>query len=501
MASGLVAGLGGALVDRVVKSVIGDTKDFHSLETTEMAAQSANVDSKTTMNVAPVMKEMNVVNSQGSISQAQVQPTESINIKNILAAPTQVTHFLVGPSTARGSVLYQTRVTPRDINSENTTRMAWIAQLFQFWTGNMVFTVMFTKTILIQSKMIMVFCPDRTEDDAAPTPDEAIDYDHKVIMNPANEQAYHLDVPYVSTTPWLKMNEYTGMLYFIVYDPLVISVGDTNSIPVNIFVSASGIDMREKTVVPTLNTNYIPFIPADFAYTICAPSTALINTTVVSGLYPIFFADDGTLISTQVQRYSAATVVPAKLGVPHGATNFLSVPAIAPGVRYASNVCATLWGEPLPTEAAVLMHWVAVRVDGLCLSSPTPAYAWLCVYASARGSIWLCRADANTVVYPSQYKYDDSYINNLWKFPAVFYTPTAMGAESMITQYNSRWESIWHHLDKPGTKAELIKKYRSLWAEEFKGAGLKEIFGDVDYYIQQKQADLFNQLNGVDRRR
>jgi hypothetical protein len=156
------------------------------------------MDNRVDLNVA-TGGPMDVVKSSQSLNVGGVQPTSRSTVADILRHETTLSYVSIAPSTTRGTVLYSTPVDPSTFNSSGSpSRVAWISRLYRFWRGDVKFKFVFTKTILQQTKILAVFVPGAGPNDPAPTPDRAFFYSHKVLMNPANETDWSLDVPFVS---------------------------------------------------------------------------------------------------------------------------------------------------------------------------------------------------------------------------------------------------------------------------------------------------------------
>jgi len=211
-------------------------------------------------------------NAGGPITMSSMQATSAGTVSKLLRDPVQLRTFTITPATTVGTVVYKSQVGPRNLTADGTTRIDYLSRLYRYWKGNFVFQFMFTKTILIQFKLIAVFVPGATQLSQPPSAAEARFLEHHVIMNPENTQEYSIECPFISTKPIHQMSEITGMFYVIVFQPLVISAADTNSIPVVVSVSSTDLEFREYDLLPSVGTSVYPVIPVNHAGSIMAGS-------------------------------------------------------------------------------------------------------------------------------------------------------------------------------------------------------------------------------------
>jgi len=196
---------------------------------------------------------MDVQKVGGAITQGSIQPSVQTSVVDVLKHETVLYAGSIAPSTSVGTVVYSTPIDPSQLYSgSNPSRVTWMSKLYKFWTGDLTFRFVFTKTILQQLKLIAVFVPGASASDPAPTPAQAYYYRHKVLMNPANEMEWSLDVPFVSTRPHHVMGEPTGMLYVMLFQPMAVSNNDASSISIDIFVAGTSLKFHEFVLLPAL---------------------------------------------------------------------------------------------------------------------------------------------------------------------------------------------------------------------------------------------------------
>lgn len=282
-----------------------------------------------------------------TLTTGSMLPTSKMSVEQILNCETQATDIQIAFDTPVGAVLYETPIGPGVINSDTTTRVEWLSKLFKYWRGSHTFRFVFTKSILQQMKIMVVFVPGATEFSLPPTPAQAIYYTHHLIMNPANETEASLTVPYVSPTPFLPIEKETGRLYVLLYQPLVSSF-DTSTTPSFIYIKmfvAAALEMHEFVPLPPLDSVSETGVIADEdLWTIAvtsATNTTLSGSTTTVGL----ITDDGSSVATTVRGASSTP------GFSYEARTVTCWPIAANGpntvINYDPARCRTLYGNPI----------------------------------------------------------------------------------------------------------------------------------------------------------
>lgn len=362
----------------LLNSVLSKMGDVDSLSTTEVSAQknmNGSSDSSATMNVAPKSKMMEQQAPSLAINVSDMQATSDASVTQIMSDPVQVADFVILPTMTVNTVLYSTPIGPRSIKASSETRVSYLSRMYQFWRGDFDFMFIFTKTILIQTKLMAVFVPGALPTDPAPTAAQSTYYKHRVLMNPANEETYHLRVPFVSTTPFNEMRTETGMLYVIVYQPLVISVGDTNSIPVSILLSAVQLSLHEYVTLPDLDNQVIPFIPPEYSYNLIATSQANITNAVNDTATFSYITDSGAVHTGNCCKTNYAATTQRKPVI--GTLKIFSSNHV-----YTPTTERTLVGEPAPGATAIWERIILVPTATTLIQEP-----WT-IYTDANGNIW-----------------------------------------------------------------------------------------------------------------
>jgi len=294
------------------------------------------MDNRVDLNVAA--GTMDVVKSSQSLNVGGVQPTTRSTVSDILKHETTLSYVSIAPSTTRGTVLYQTPIDPSAFNSAGSpSRVSWLSRLYRFWRGDVKFKFVFTKTILQQTKILAIFVPGAGPNDPAPTPDRAFFYSHKVLMNPANETDWSLDVPFVSDKPFRLMGEPTGMFYVLLFQNMVVSSADASDIYFSMFISGISLDFHEFVQLPAIAAQSM-IMPSD-AYIIETYLGATNTATPVGNR--TFLSDSGATLATTTGN--DAFVAPAMIpnGTPIGAS--VLVPS---SVLYNANTMRTIAGTP-----------------------------------------------------------------------------------------------------------------------------------------------------------
>lgn len=210
---------------------------------------------------------MNMVNKSpsGTVKVSDFQATSERTISDILMQETLLDSFSVESTTEVGTVLAKFRVSPTDMHpSDSESRIAYISRLFRFWRGKISLNLIFTKTILQQMKIAVVFVPGAVDSDPAPTKGQLMMFSHKRIINPANEAEVEFIIPYVESRPFLPIGESTGIVYFILYQPFTTSVDPGSSVSVDIFVRSKNLELHEFGIIPS-NQGFQP-LPNDLIF-------------------------------------------------------------------------------------------------------------------------------------------------------------------------------------------------------------------------------------------
>jgi len=288
---------------------------------------------------------MDVDPPSGPLRQSQIQPTTNATVHSILSHEMPLAYTSVSAATTRGAILFKQAIDPSKMkNATASTRVSWLSRLYMFWRGGMTFKFVFTKTILQQTKILAVFVPGDDENSVPPSADEAYAYRHKVLMNPANETEWVLDVPYVDSNPFKKMGQSTGMLYVLLFQTLVSSNTESNDIYFSTMVSGEKLEMLEFGQLPALNSTQaiVPsksFIIHSFTGTNETPANVSMKT---------FLSDAGRTLASSVGSYNFVTPNVIADGTPVAASELQETSA-----NYDPNLMLTLYGHPRGQASSV----------------------------------------------------------------------------------------------------------------------------------------------------
>lgn len=307
-------------------------------------AASAIDDSVASLNIES--DNLHTNRSNAKIFESDIQPTRKSTIQSLLAMETQAADFIVEPTATVGTVFYQTPVIPIGLTSTVTTRVEWISRMFRYWTGDLKIKIVFTKTILQQTKLMCVFVPGANISDAVPSVASAYFYSHKMIMNPTNETKLQMTIPFVSDRPFLTTDSSTGMFYIMMYQPLVNSFGSTN--PVNIygkiFVSAD-FDLHETIPLPIISGGGgggggSGITPTSLLWITAAVTTDILTLGVSAGSNS-FITDSGILLNAPKFPVNAFTHKAYVAFKPVCAAATMGASRV-----YNKDTCRTLFGTP-----------------------------------------------------------------------------------------------------------------------------------------------------------
>lgn len=336
---------------------------------------------------------MDVVKLSGEkMSTGSMQATANASIMDILEHETVLSYVSVAPSTSRGQVLFSVPVDPSQFATGGSpSRVAWIARLFRFWRGDIPFRFIFTKTILQQTKLIAVFVPGATASDPPPSPDNAYFYNHKVVMNPANETEWTLNVPFVSPTPFRTMGSPTGMLYVIMFQNLVVSSADASDIYFSVFVAGPKLQFHELVQLPALPAQNMispanSFIVQIFGGNTVPPGTSGSRT---------FLSDSQATLATANGFFNTAAPVALMNG------QVVAASVLVPDTTvYDPDKMRTIAGSPF--GAAASKRTIACVQQNVASGANYGVVSYLTVYIWSDFSFCIGSASATSVILATE---------------------------------------------------------------------------------------------------
>lgn len=375
--------------------------------------------------------------SNAKILESDMQPTRKSTIQSLLAMETQASDFVVSPTAGVGTVFYQTPVTPIGLNSNVTTRVEWISRMFRFWSGDLKVKVVFTKTILQQTKLICVFVPGAIFSDTPPTVSEAYFYSHKMIMNPTNETKLTMVIPFVSDRPVLTTSSSTGMFYIMMYQPLVNSFDSSN--PVNIygkiFVSAD-FDLHETIPLPALK--YSPMLLPTSLLWVTSATTSTVVTPTSGGTGNALVTDSGNNAAVYSQAVPVYTHIAYAKFKPILISNIL-----VPDSPYNSSRCRTLFGSPMAAQLGTSRRVLFAAAASVADAATT---VYVLDVVATEDSIWLAPSYSSNGALPpvieACYKIVDGVYNLSGTYNSLFTTafafPESFNFDAMIDAFTTR---------------------------------------------------------------
>lgn len=290
----------------------------------------------------------------GGIKASQLQATSERTINDILKQETLVSSFTITPDVEVGTRLEAFVVNPKRVHPPGgSSRISFMASLFVFWQGMITLRLVFTKTILQQMKVAVLFVPGAKIDDPTPTKAEIMMYSHKQIINPTNESEVLFDIPFISDRPYLRMDEDTGVIYFILFQPFTASVDPTNVISCDIFASSKTLEMHEFGIIPTLDPLGFS-LPNDLMFLLSETSAIMCNSAIQTGTFT-YESDSGALCGNNA--WGCTTIDWATVGSAVCSTEY------SPPEVYDPATCKTIWGEPEPGYAGMGRN-VGVKLAG-----------------------------------------------------------------------------------------------------------------------------------------
>jgi hypothetical protein len=373
---------------------------------------------------------MDVVKLKENMSTGSMQATANTSVMDVMKHETVLFYGSVAPSSTRGSLIYSTPIDPSQFyTGTSPSRVTWMSKLYRFWRGDVKFKFVFTKTILQQVKFLAVFIPNASPTDPPPSPDNAFFYNHKVLMNPANETEWSLDVPYVSDRPFRVMGQETGMLYLMLYHNMAVSNADSSDIFVSIFVSGTSLQFHELVQLPPIaGVNSITpgnsFIIQTFAG--AAPNPGNTGTKT-------FLSDNLTTLATALGTDTDT----AAFAVTNGQCIAAS-PLVNAEVLYNPSTMRTISGSP--AGLCVSTRTIICCQANTATGAPFGTVAYLTVYIWPDFSFTISPASASTVC---TYQNTAAIAAYNITFPSTF---TAVTADTVLTSRVAQLENAIREL-------------------------------------------------------
>jgi hypothetical protein len=190
---------------------------------------------------------------------------DEMSIAYICGRPNIVDTFLMTVDDTEGSSLIDIPITPSYAKAYAgtakaghiaCTQIAYVSNLFAYWTGTLNYVVKFSKTPFHSARIRISYWPFTNAYDS-----DTVSNAYSIIMELRESSEISFSVPYVSTLPWLQTNSYaqdvgcTGRLRISVVNALK-NAGDSDStIDGFIWVSAgedfklSGYGLRANKVI------------------------------------------------------------------------------------------------------------------------------------------------------------------------------------------------------------------------------------------------------------
>lgn len=176
---------------------LGGTEDLYT----------TNVDE---MSLAYILKRPNIVDT----FTMTVDDTEGSSLIDIPITPSYCKKY-GGPSNAKGRYA--------------ATQLAYVSNLFAYWTGTLNYVVKFAKTPFHSARIRISYWPFTDSYDS-----DSLSNAYSIVMELRESSEISFSIPYVSTLPWLQTNSFhhdigcTGRLRISVLNSLR-NAGDTDS--------------------------------------------------------------------------------------------------------------------------------------------------------------------------------------------------------------------------------------------------------------------------------
>lgn len=192
---------------------------------------------------------------------ALVNRAATLSLDESLDFPTVCATGSINVGTPKGSVLYSSLVSPVNFSTQNyQSRLAYVARLFAQWNGTIRLSLVFTKVIFQQLKLIIAYHPGVFDLESFNSfdVDSLAALQYSKIFNPNNDVQVDFDIPFICPSIWCSMSGSIGCLSLRIFQPLVASSNDINSIFWTMRVCRSPISpsLSFRNVLP------VPYLPS-----------------------------------------------------------------------------------------------------------------------------------------------------------------------------------------------------------------------------------------------
>lgn len=200
--------------------------------------------------VVPVEKlPLSVTNEKAPIVwNAQI---DVASLDELLSHETTLETGAIASSAKKNQKVFAWRVCPRSLTASGLkSRIAHIAEMFMYWSGEITFRMYITKAIFQQTKIIIAFVPTSSNTEPNYTADQLLGFHNRVIINPSNDSEAILPVPFVSPMNWLDTTSSTGWIIARLLQPIVVTQASNTDIPWTLAVSARPSSLRFRYILP-----------------------------------------------------------------------------------------------------------------------------------------------------------------------------------------------------------------------------------------------------------
>lgn len=315
---------------------------YCKMESGDVVSQSNLTENRETMQVDRV---------RGVVKQSDIQASNVVTIQSLCDKPAVLQSGTVDATSEKGARVWQFGNGPAFLQTSTTqTRLSQVSQNFVFWEGTIHYRMVFTKTILQQTKFIVYWVPEGVPD--ASSVDEAVMFQHHVIINPDNGAHVDFAVPYISTRPYLSVTEATGMVYCRLFQPIVNNVDATaTTLQYTLFVKSGDVVFRDLRPLPppagVPSAVSVPLFYPSHLYLSILPVDMTMATGTAVGVVS-FFADSG--VATEIMRYLSVGAATFATRQPVASSRNLSPEPYNPDVHRTLPIS----GAGSPTEAKPL---------------------------------------------------------------------------------------------------------------------------------------------------
>lgn len=295
------------------KSSAPSSSSSSAPRTSPMKGAAKNEDTELSMSPGGALKDASVALNPapvpGVVKRGDHQTDEVETLQTLFTHAVALESGNFDATAVQGQILWKYDVKPSGLfTASGNTRVNELSKQFLFWKGDMVFKLLVSKTILLQTKLLIAFVPLARVADDDPTYVDLVGRPHKMFVNPDNDKFVDFTTPYVATRAMIPVGEATGVIYCMLAQPIVTSMdGSESKVQWTVFhETRPNFEFLQTRAPPLVGSSESP---PDFDYTytdllVAWPTTASSSASGVSGLELYGTTIDGDSVVNPLTKFT-----------------------------------------------------------------------------------------------------------------------------------------------------------------------------------------------------